>query len=115
MRRETAALLEAVTPVLAEASSRGLSEPPEPLSGDDGDVFAGESDSPNDAASPRALVARFARQLREQARLTEDAAAARARGAAPRRRHGGGARAGARAGAPHGCAVGGAHPSQARA
>ena len=76
VRRETAALLEAVTPVLAEASSRGLSEPPEPLSGDDGDVFAGESDSPNDAASPRRLVARFARQLREQARLTEDAAAA---------------------------------------
>ena len=76
VRRETAALLEAVTPVLAEASSRGLSEPPEPLSGDDGDVFAGESDSPNDAAAPRRLVARFARQLREQARLTEDAAAA---------------------------------------
>jgi hypothetical protein len=76
VRRETAALLEAVTPVLAEASSRGLSEPPEPLSGDDGDVFAGESDSPTDAASPRRLVARFARQLREQARLTEDAAAA---------------------------------------
>lgn len=76
VRRETAALLEAVTPVLAEASSRGLSEPPEPLEGGGDDVFAGESDSPTDDASPRRLVARFARQLREQARLTEDAAAA---------------------------------------
>ena len=45
--------------------SRGL-EPrslrnPEPLSGDDGDVFAGESDSPNDAAAPRGASSRGSR------------------------------------------------------
>jgi hypothetical protein len=81
VRRETAALLEAVTPALragAEETPGLCEETFECSNGVSSRSPADGAFSANDASSssPRRLVARFARQLREQARLTEDAAAA---------------------------------------
>lgn len=80
VRRETAALLEAVTPALRAGVEETPERREEPFSSDGvshrspaNGVFSA-NDAPS--SSPRRLVARFARQLREQARLTEDAAAA---------------------------------------
>ena len=81
VRRETAALLEAVTPVLRAGAEETPSLREETFECSNGVSSRSPADgafSANDASSssPRRLVARFARQLREQARLTEDAAAA---------------------------------------
>jgi hypothetical protein len=81
VRRETAALLEAVTPALRAGAEETPSLCEETFECSNGVSSRSPADgafSANDASSssPRRLVARFARQLREQARLTEDAAAA---------------------------------------
>ena len=81
VRRETAALLEAVTPALRAGAEETPSLREETFECSNGVSSRSPADglfSANDASSssPRRLVARFARQLREQARLTEDAAAA---------------------------------------